>query len=120
MKDVLQNISEFLLAYSRIIGAVASVLVLISFLFKNIRVIRTISIIGCIFFVVYGLLMDDWIIWVLNSILILVHIYFLIRLGFAKKPEAPGETRRLGKFHREQFNKKGLRDLPWFVAGDLD
>lgn len=120
MEDILRSVTEFLSTYSEIIGAAASVLVLISFLFKNVRAIRTISIIGCIFFVAYGLLIGAWIIWVLNAVLILVHIYFLIRLGLAsKKRKARGE-RRLGKFSREAFHKKGLRDLPWFVAGDLD
>ena len=118
-----------------IIGIVASVLVLVSFLFKNIRTIRIISIGGCIVFVVYGVLLNALSIWLLNGILILVHIFFLIKMHNDKKKRAqkPADTRptqpvqpvkhegvRLGTFSRDAFNKKGLRSLPWFVTSDMD
>ena len=121
-----------------IIGIAASVLVLISFLFKNIRTIRIISIVGCIVFVVYGLLIGALSIWLLNGILILVHIYFLIRMRKGKKPTQQQtaatqpaqatqpikpvrhEGQRLGTFSHDSFDKKGLRSRPSFVASDID
>ena len=107
-----------------IIGLAASVLVLISFLMKEIRVIRIISIFGCIFWIVYGVWLGALSVWILNAILILVHIYFLIRMRKGKKTPAPIQAKetseRLQKFSKTTFNKKGLRSLPWFITSDLD
>jgi len=109
---------------AEIIGIAASVLVLVSFLFKNIRTIRIISIVGCIVFVVYGILIGALSIWLLNGALILVHIFFLIRMRLNKKkksaptpPKEPGA--RLDKFNNNTFNKKGLRNKPWVIDGDI-
>jgi len=112
-----------------IIGLAASVLVLISFLMREIRVIRMISICGCIFWIVYGVWLGALSIWLLNGILILVHIYFLIRMRKGKKQvsakanavqSAQTIDQRLQKFSRDTFNKKGLRNLPWFVTSDME
>jgi len=119
MNDFTESFTKFIIDNTEIIGIIAGVFVLISFLMKKIRVIRMISIIGCIFFVIYGVLISAWSVWVLNAILILIHIFYLAMSG-RRKPCPPSEERRLQKFHREAFDKKGLRDLPWFVTGDLD
>jgi len=105
---------------TELIGLLASVLVLVSFLFKSIRTIRIISIVGCVVFVIYGLLINALSIWALNGALIIVHIYFLLRLRgqHAKGAKRTGST-RLQKFSRENFGKDGLRHKPWFVEGDL-
>ena len=120
-----------------IIGIAASVLVLVSFLFKNIRTIRIISIGGCIVFVVYGLLIGALSIWLLNGILIIVHIYFLIKMHNDKKKRAQKqaisstqpakpiqpvrhEGQRLGTFSHDSFNKKSLRNKPWFATSDME
>ena len=109
---------------AEIIGIAASVLVLVSFLFKNIRTIRIISIVGCIVFVIYGILIGALSIWLLNGALILVHIYFLIRMRKGKKTPTPIQAKkdgeRLNQFNRDSFNKKGLRSPSWFVNSDLD
>ena len=113
---------------TEIIGLAASVLVLVSFLMKGSRVIRTINIAACIVFVVYGVLIEALSIWLLNGLLILVHIYYLAR---SRKPRVPvvlpamqvvvqDEERRLQKFSREGFSKNGLRELSWFVTVDLE
>lgn len=62
-----------------IIGIVASVFVLVSFVFKNQIVIRSINVIGSIIFVVYGVLIHSLSIWLLNGILVLVHCYYIIK-----------------------------------------
>lgn len=103
-----------------LIGIAASVLVLISFLMKEVRVIRTIGIVSCIVFVIYGFLINALSIWLLNGILIFVHLYFLIRSRKSRSSKSQKEDRRLQKFSRTLFNKKGLRDLPWFIGGDTD
>jgi len=107
------------------IGVIASIFVLISFLFRNIRTIRLISIVGCIVFVVYGVMINAFAVWLLNGILILVHIFFLIRMKRGKKAPAPIQSKkedgaRLDRFNRDSFSKKGLRSLPWFISSDLE
>lgn len=103
-----------------LIGLAASVLVLVSFLMKEVRVIRTIGIAACVFFVAYGVLIDALSIWLLNGILIFVHLYYLIKSRKYKGDKKHDKDRRLGKFSRASFDKKGLRELPWFFKGDSD
>lgn len=62
-----------------IIGISASLLVLISFLFKNERSIRLVNIFGAVMFVIYGLMINALSIWLLNGILIFIHLYYLHR-----------------------------------------
>lgn len=62
-----------------LIGTLASVLVLISFLMRGEKKIRIINIIGAIMFVIYGILINAFSVWFLNGALILIHIYYLIR-----------------------------------------
>ena len=60
-----------------VIGILASILVLISFLFKKEKHIRIVNITGAITFVIYGLLINALSIYLLNGILILIHLYYL-------------------------------------------
>ena len=62
-----------------ILGTVASVLVLISFLMTNEFKIRCINIIGALVFVIYGLAISAFSVWFLNGALVLIHIYFLFK-----------------------------------------
>lgn len=75
-----------------ILGLVATVFVLVSFLFKNLVVVRCINIVGCIFFVVYGALLGAWSVWILNAALAVVHIVYLI-LDFCKKKSKKTEQK---------------------------
>ena len=61
-----------------ILGTIASIFVLISFMMKNERQIRAINIIGAIIFVVYGICKSAFSVYFLNGILCLIHIYNLI------------------------------------------
>lgn len=61
------------------LGILASVIILISFLFKNEKNIRLINILGAICFVAYGLLLGAFSVWFLNGALIAIHIYYLTR-----------------------------------------
>jgi len=60
-----------------ILGIIASILVLISFLFKKEKQIRTINIFGAIMFVIYGLLINAFSVWLLNGILVIIHLYYI-------------------------------------------
>jgi hypothetical protein len=62
-----------------ILGTLASVLVLISFLMRGEKRIRIINIVGALLFVIYGILINAFSVWFLNSALILIHLYYLTR-----------------------------------------
>ena len=64
-----------------VIGIVATLFVLLSFLFKKPYKIRIVNILGALLFVIYGLLLNAWSVWILNLILIFVHIYYILREG---------------------------------------
>lgn len=60
------------------LGILSSVLVLISFTFKEQKKIRIINMIGCIMFVIYGILIKSLSIVFLNLCTFIVHIKFLL------------------------------------------
>jgi len=62
-----------------ILGTIASVFVLISFLMKGERNIRLVNIIGAFIFIIYGILINAFSIWFLNGALLIIHILKLIR-----------------------------------------
>ena len=62
-----------------VLGTIASILVLISFLMKGEKKIRIVNIVGAIMFVIYGVLIKAFSVWFLNGALVLIHIYHLTR-----------------------------------------
>jgi len=62
-----------------ILGTIASVIVLISFLMKGEKKIRIINIVGAIMFVVYGLSINAFSVWFLNGMLFIIHIIKLLK-----------------------------------------
>lgn len=60
-----------------IIGITATLFVLASFLVNDIRKVRLINIVGATLFVVYGYLIGAFSTWLLNGLLIIIHIRFL-------------------------------------------
>jgi uncharacterized membrane-anchored protein YitT (DUF2179 family) len=62
-----------------IIGLIASVFILVSFLFRNELLIRLVNSIGATLFVIYGVIIGAWSVWILNIALLVVHIYFLTK-----------------------------------------
>ena len=66
---------------TEIIGYIASAIVLISFLMKNIIKLRIINTIGCLIFIVYGVLLNFSIpIIITNSVIVGINVYFLIKI----------------------------------------
>lgn len=63
-----------------IIGTIASIIVLISFLMNNEKLIRLVNIIGALLFVIYGITINAFSVWFLNGALILIHIYYLKKI----------------------------------------
>lgn len=61
-----------------IIGYTASFFIVMSFILKNIKHIRIVNLIGCIFFVIYGTMLGMlWPIIIPNAVICLVQIYYL-------------------------------------------
>lgn len=71
-----------------IIGLIATLLVFISFLPKNVLFIRVVNLLGSVFFVIYGFNIGA--IWtgVLNSVLLLVHSYHIVKILKERKDNA--------------------------------
>ncbi len=59
------------------IGYLASFFVMISFLMRNIISLRYVNSIGCLFFVVYGILLDSWPVIITNVAIASVNFYYL-------------------------------------------
>lgn len=57
-----------------LIGVTATIFVLISFLMKEAKSIRKVNIIGAALFVIYGVLIGSISVWLLNAVLLIVHI----------------------------------------------
>ncbi|NRA10796.1 MAG: uroporphyrinogen decarboxylase [Crocinitomicaceae bacterium] len=61
------------------IGYAASFFVLLSFLMKKMTLLRTVNIIGCGFFIWYGILLDSWPIIITNMAIVFVNFFYLLR-----------------------------------------
>lgn len=66
------------ITYVEWIGYLASFFVLMSFLMRNIKTLRYVNTIGCLFFVGYGFLLNSWPIIITNVAISLVNFYYLI------------------------------------------
>jgi len=66
--------------YTDYIGYIASALVLISFLMKNITYLRVINTIGCGFFILYGIFLPSTPIIITNAAIVLVNLYYLLKI----------------------------------------
>ena len=65
-------------------GILAGVLILISFAFKNVNTIRFVNILAAIMFIVYGILIDGIPLIITNSLLIIINVFYLGKVYFAK------------------------------------
>ena len=74
------------------LGLIASVIVLISFLTSNQINTRIINMVGCVVFVVYGLLLPAYSTAFMNMAMIVVHIVFLAR-HFIKRRKQNSENK---------------------------
>ena len=74
-----------------IIGIIATLFVLLSFLFTAEKRIRQINIIGALIFIVYGVIITAHSVYILNGALVIIHIYKLYkgRSKAAQSAESP-------------------------------
>lgn len=63
-----------------ILGTIATIIILISFLMTDIKRIRTINLIGDILYLIYGIIIGSFSIILLNIILSIIQIYYLIKI----------------------------------------
>lgn len=61
-----------------LIGIAGTLFVLLSFSMREIKKIRIINIVGAALFVIYGLLAGALSTWLLNGILIIIHLCYLL------------------------------------------
>lgn len=67
------------LTISELIGYIGSLVVVSSFLMKDIKKLRVINIIGCSLFICYGVLLNSIPIIFTNTAIILINLYYLIK-----------------------------------------
>jgi uncharacterized protein with PQ loop repeat len=60
--------------YIEILGIAAAVIILVSSLFKNMMILRTINLIGAALFCVYGILTGALSVWMLNGGLVVTQV----------------------------------------------
>ena len=70
----------FDISLTEFVGYLASLVLMVSFLMKNINTLRIINSMGCLLFVVYGfLLATSWPIVISNTFILGVNIYYLTK-----------------------------------------
>ena len=60
------------------IGYLAMTVLPVSFMMKNVIKLRIINSIGCLFFVIYGIMISQYPIVITNLAIILINLYYLI------------------------------------------
>ncbi len=68
-----------------IIGYIAMAFVGISFVMKGIKALRLFNLIGASTFIVYGILLNQPPIYLLNTFIVLVNLYYLLKSDTEKK-----------------------------------
>ena len=61
-----------------VVGYLASIFIILAFVFSNIRTIRIINAVGCVCFVIYALFYDAWPVLIPNAVLFFVQLYYII------------------------------------------
>jgi len=70
-----------------ILGIIATLFVLVSFSLKGELKIRLVNSFGAMLFVIYGVAIQAWSIWILNIALLIIHIYYLTKAPKKKEPK---------------------------------
>ncbi len=74
--------------WQQIVGYIAMTLLVVSFIPKQMKTVRVVNLIACMFFVVYGILLSAWPIVISNVAVCCVQIYHLF---FAKAKQDEGK-----------------------------
>jgi uncharacterized protein with PQ loop repeat len=65
--------------FSEYVGYLASLLVLISFLMKNMTYLRLVNTLGCMVFIAYGVLLTSIPIIITNAAIVIINSYYLLK-----------------------------------------
>ena len=84
------------------LGLVASLIVLVSFLMTNQIKTRIINMVGCIVFVIYGLLLPTYSTAFMNGAVFIVHVVFLIKHFVKLRKEKMKKTESEEEANTEQ------------------
>ena len=68
------------LNWIEIIGYMASAMVAVSLMMKNIVSLRWLNSIGCMLFVIYGSLINAWPVAGMNAFIVCINMYYLIKM----------------------------------------
>lgn len=60
-------------------GYLASLVVLLSFLMKNIRTLRWVNTAGCLLFIIYGFLLQSYPVILTNAAIVVINVIYLLR-----------------------------------------
>lgn len=90
----LLNASFLEILKSEWLGIVASVCILVSFLTSNQIKTRIINSVGCIVFVMYGILLPAYSTAFMNAAMLVVHMVFLIKYFRKRRKEKISDDRR--------------------------
>lgn len=76
------------------VGLIASFFCLVSFFFNRILIVRLFSLTSCLFFITYAWYVDSLSVFVMNSALACIHIFFLCKyyLDYRKKKKAKTDS----------------------------
>ena len=66
--------------YTEYIGYLASLLVLVSFLMKNMTYLRLVNTLGCLVFIAYGALLPSIPIIITNAAIVLINSFYLLKI----------------------------------------
>ncbi|NME70012.1 uroporphyrinogen decarboxylase [Flammeovirga aprica JL-4] len=61
------------------VGYLASLLLMISFALKNVKLLRMVNTVGCIVFVIYGIMLSAWPIVITNGFIAAINIFYLVK-----------------------------------------
>ena len=64
-----------------VLGLLATLLVVASFLFQSVVLIRVVNMLGAVLFVAYGLLIHSPSVAIVNMVVIVVQVFQLVKLG---------------------------------------
>lgn len=64
-----------------VLGLLATLLVVASFLFQSVVLIRVVNMLGAVLFVAYGLLIHSPSVAIVNTVVIVVQVFQLVKLG---------------------------------------
>ena len=96
-----------------ILGFSAGLFVLLSFIIKDVTLMRIINILGTVQFAIYGVIIGAWAVWIINILILVIHSYYLAMFRPWKGKKAPKEPVicekckfEIQKDEIEQFNKE--------------